>query len=134
MFYSIFYGKTVSLWPVNPHFPTSNHILSMYLFVELYILVELGMTVIFKRLPTWIRRNLRNLAHGDSVRRSLDSQNQPKVDEIQVSKTLEKGHPLLSSIWLFKKKGLFTKENSISNATRYFPCVQSANPDVAVSV
>lgn len=49
----------------------------MYLFVELYILAELGMTVIFKRLPTWIRRNLRNLAHSDSVR-SLDSQNQPE--------------------------------------------------------
>lgn len=50
----------------------------MYLFVQLYISAELGMTVISKRLPTRIRRNLRNLAHSDSGIRSLDSQNQPE--------------------------------------------------------
>lgn len=36
------------------------------------------MTVIFKRLPTWVRRNLRNLAHSGSGISSLDSQNQPE--------------------------------------------------------
>lgn len=78
MFYSIFHGKTDTFWSVNPHFPTCIHILYMYLFVELYIIAELGMTVIFKRLPTWVRRNLRNLAHRGSGIRSLDSQNQPE--------------------------------------------------------
>lgn len=34
VFYSIFHGKTVTLWSANPYFPTSIHILHMYLFVE----------------------------------------------------------------------------------------------------
>lgn len=78
VFYSIFHGKSVAFWSVNPHFLTSIHILDMYLFVELYILAELEMTVIFKRLPTWVRRNLRNLAHSCSGTGNLDSQNQPE--------------------------------------------------------
>ena len=35
--YSIFHGTTGTFWSINPHFPTSIHILYMYLFVELYI-------------------------------------------------------------------------------------------------
>lgn len=35
---------------------------------------------------------------------ALTAKTNQKVDEIQVSKTLEKGHPLLSSIWLFREK------------------------------
>lgn len=49
----------------------------------------------------WVRRNLRNLAHSGSGSRHPDSQNQPKADEIQVSRTLEQKHTLLSSVWPF---------------------------------
>lgn len=78
VFYSIFHGTSDTLGSVNPHFPTSIHILYMYLFVALYILAELAMTVIFKRLPTQVNRDLRNLACSDSGIRRLDSQNQPE--------------------------------------------------------
>lgn len=50
VFYGIFHGQAVTLGSANPHFAPSIRMLYLYLFVELYILAELGMTAIFKRL------------------------------------------------------------------------------------
>lgn len=72
---------------------------------------------------------------------ALTAKTNQKVDEIQVSETLEKGHPLLSSIWLSKKKDYLPKripfimQPTTSNVFRVqipmSPCQSSSKPDAA---
>lgn len=81
------------------------------------------MIVILKSLPTWVRRNLRNLAHGGSGLRSLDSQNQPESwwDPGFQNTSGKASFLLLSSIELLqKKKKLLAKEGCLCHATNHF--------------
>lgn len=99
MFYSIFHGNAVIFWSVNLHFPTLFiHFPCIYLLR--YIFTELRMTSIFKRLPARVGGTSGAWLSGSGTGVFTAKTNQ-KADEIQVSKTPEKRHPLLSSIWCF---------------------------------
>lgn len=58
------------------------------------------------------------LSEGD-----LTAKTNQKVDEIQVSKTLEKGHPLHSPIWLKKKKKDYLSKRTPFIMQPATPCV-----------
>lgn len=84
----------------------------------------------FKRLPTWVRRNLRNLACSGSAIRSPDSQNQSESwwDPGFQNISEKKRHPLLSSIWPFQKKkknsGYLPKRTPFVMSPTTYSCVR----------
>lgn len=52
----------------------------MYLFVDLYIFAELEVTVIFKRLPTWVRRNSETWFAVSLAKGGLTAESNQKVE------------------------------------------------------
>lgn len=64
-------------WSVDPHFLLARTYFILFIF-EFYVLDELEVTFMFRRLPTWVRReSLRNSAPSSIGTESLNKGNRP---------------------------------------------------------